>query len=243
MMIDSHNHVGGPDKGDGARQSHSDIIAAMDGAGVDKAVIFPFNETEPGISFSNANNYILEGVKKYPDRLIGFARLDPNFKEAAVEEAERAIGLGLTGIKLHPKGQNFPPSHPWALKIVEKSAELGVPVVFDNGKDISPNREIAKLAERVEEAVIILAHMRGGDFVEVAQENENIYLGTVKADVADVEKAIAAIGPKRIIAGSDSPYASMKYEMIDKFDEIDVLSQNDKALIRGGNTAKILGIS
>ncbi len=241
MIIDSHNHVGGPDKGDGAKQSHEDIIAVMDRIGIDKAVIFPFNEMEPGISFSNANSYILEGVRKYPDRLVGFARLDPNFKEAAVREAERAVASGLSGIKLHPKGQNFPTSHPWALKIVEKSAELGVPVVFDNGKDISPNREIAKLAG-VEGSVISLAHMRGGDFIETAKENENIYLGTVKADIMDVEKAIAALGPQKIIAGSDSPYASMEEEMIKKFERIDTLSLRDKELIRGGNIARILGV-
>lgn len=243
MIIDSHNHVGGPDEGDGARQPHRDIIAVMDRLEVDKAVIFPFNETDPGISFSRANNYILEGVRRYPDRLIGFARLDPNFKEAALKEAERTIKSGLSGIKLHPKGQNFPPSHPWALKIVEKSAELGVPVVFDNGKDISPNREIAKLAKKAKEAVIILAHMRGGNFIEVAEENENIYLGTVKADVMDVEKAIAALGPERIIAGSDSPYASMEDELMKKFERIDTLSRRDKRLIRGENIARILDIS
>ncbi len=242
MIIDSHSHVGGPDRSDEARQSHTDIIAVMDRIGVDKAVIFPFNEADPGISFSRANDYILEGVRVHPNRLIGFVRLDPNFKEAALEEAERVIKAGLSGIKLHPQGQNFPPSHPWVLKIVEKSAELGVPVVFDNGKNISPNREIAKLA-KIEGAVIILAHMRGRDLIEVAEENENIYLGTVKADVVDVERAIAALGPERIIAGSDSPYAGMEDEMMKKFERIDTLSRKDKDLIRGENIARLLAIS
>lgn len=243
MIIDSHIHMGGPDKGDEAAQSADEIIARMDGARVDKAIVFPFNEIDPGTSFSKANDQTINEIKKYPDRLIGFARLDPNFRDEAIKEAERAIETGLSGIKLHPKGQNFSLSTPWALRIVEISAAYGVPVAFDNGKNISPNIEIAKLAEKVEGSIIILAHMRGGGLIEAAQENENVYLGTVKAPATMVEKAAAALGPERIIAGSDSPYASMKYEMIDKFEKIDTLSKNDKALIRGENIAKILGIS
>lgn len=243
MIIDSHNHLGGPDKGDNAEQSADDIIKRMDHAGVDKAIVFPFNEIDPGVSFSKANDRTINEIKKYPDRLIGFARLDPNFRDEAAREAERAIEAGLSGIKLHPKGQNFSPTNPGVLRIIEISAEYGVPVVFDNGKNISPNIEIAKLASQVEGAVIILAHMRGDGLIEAAQENENVYLGTVKAGVPIIKKVIETVEPERIIAGSDSPYANMKYEMIDKFEEIDILSKGDKDLIRGKNIAKILDIS
>ena len=35
MVIDAHNHMGGPDKGDGYAQSPDEIVARMDAAGVD----------------------------------------------------------------------------------------------------------------------------------------------------------------------------------------------------------------
>jgi predicted TIM-barrel fold metal-dependent hydrolase len=73
LIIDAHNHVGGPDKGDHAKQSPKEIVATMDKVGIDKAVIFPFNEINLGISFSLANDYIASAMKRYPDRLIGFA--------------------------------------------------------------------------------------------------------------------------------------------------------------------------
>lgn len=243
MIIDSHNHVGGPDKGDGAKQSPEEIVRIMDSIGVDKAVIFPFNEIDPGISFSNANDAIARAARKFPDRLIGFCRLDPNFGDRALEELERSIGeLGLKGVKLHPTGQDFTPEHPYALKIIERAAEFKVPVVFDNGKAMSPNEGIGKLAERVPDAQIILAHMRGDKFIEVPEEHENVYLGTVKAGALEkIEEAVGRLGAEKIIAGSDSPYSSMKGEMIEKFDRTDI-SEREKALIKGGNMARLLDI-
>jgi predicted TIM-barrel fold metal-dependent hydrolase len=52
-----------------------------------------------------------------------------------LEELVRCVSeLGLKGIKLHPKGQNFTPSNEFVLRILEKASELDVPVIFDNGK-------------------------------------------------------------------------------------------------------------
>ena len=242
MIIDSHNHMGGPDRGDGASQSASEIIARMDRAGVDRAVVFPFNEIDPGISFSNANNNIIEEISKYPDRLIGWARLDPGYGDEALSELERSARIGLSGIKLHPKAQNFNPQDEYVFKIIEEASGLGLPVVFDNGKEIFSNSEIANLASLVEESVIILAHLRGRGLLEAALENENVYLGTVKSPVPAIEKVLEKIEPSRIIAGSDSPYASMRYEMNDKFREIEILTDRDRELICGENIERILGL-
>jgi hypothetical protein len=243
MIIDGHNHLGGPDKGDGASQTPEDIVNVMDSAGVDKAVIFPFNEVNPGVSFSNANDFIASAVEKFPDRLIGFCRLDPNYEDKALRELDRSITeLELSGVKLHPTAQEFLPEHPYVIKIIERAAELDVPVIFDNGKVMSPNEGIGKLAESVPDAKIILAHMRGGNFIEVAEEHENVYLGTVKAwALKKIEEAIQRLGAEKIIAGSDSPYSSMRKEIIEKFEQIKI-SEKEKKLIRGGNMARLLNL-
>jgi predicted TIM-barrel fold metal-dependent hydrolase len=243
MIIDSHNHLGGPDRGDGGSQSPDEIIQRMDASGVEMAVVFPFNEVDPGISFSKANDFIAEAVAISPDRLIGFARLDPNSGESALKELERAIeGLGLKGVKLHPKGQGFIPSNEYVLKIVERASTLDVPVVFDNGKSIFDNHAIGRLAEKVPEAKIIMAHMRGDGFIEVPQTHENVYLGSVKSQIERVAEAVDKLDAEKIIAGSDSPYADMAYEMKDKFLEIEELSKNDVKLIAGKNMLGLLGL-
>ncbi|RMF89550.1 MAG: hypothetical protein D6733_06080 [Methanobacteriota archaeon] len=241
QIIDSHVHLGGPDRGDGASLSPEELIQRMDAAGVDRAVVFPFNEPGPDGSFSRANDFIASAVESYPERIIGFARLDPNRGEAALLELDRAIGgMELKGIKLHPKGQGFTPSNEHVLKIVERAAKFGVPVVFDNGKEVFDNHAIGRLAEKAPEARIIMAHMRGEGFIEVAAGHENLFLGTVKADVGDVRRAVEALGPERIIAGSDTPYADMAWEMRGKFREIEGLKEGELDMIRRGNILRLI---
>jgi hypothetical protein len=214
----------------------------MDRLGIDKAVVFPFNDVDQGPTFCDANTRVAGYVKEHPDRVIGFARLDPHFGDQALEELERSLSLGLKGVKLHPAGQNFSPDHPTVLKIIQKAAGHGVPVVFDNGKPISPNDAIGRLAGEVPEATIILAHMRGEGFIEAAEEHGNIYLGTVKAlDLDVIEDAISRVGPERILAGSDYPYAPMEYEMVEKWDEMG-LSGREREMITGGNMAGLLNL-
>ncbi|NOZ59687.1 MAG: amidohydrolase family protein [Euryarchaeota archaeon] len=241
MIIDSHVHLGGPDRGDGSRQDVGELLERMDRAGVEKAVVFPFNEAEPGISFASANNFIAKAQRENRERIIGFARLDPHYREAAILEAKRALReLGLRGIKLHPAAQKFYPDHPFVVRILQTAARFSAPVVFDNGKPESRNSELAKLADQVPEATIILAHMRGEGFIEACEGRPNVYLGTVKAKPEHVLQAVDALGAERIIAGSDAPYASMRYEMVEKFEALESLSEEERALIRGGNIARLL---
>ncbi|NOZ82358.1 MAG: amidohydrolase family protein, partial [Euryarchaeota archaeon] len=219
MLIDSHVHLGGPDAGDGATQSEQELLERMERAGVDCAVAFPFNDSGAGECFSASNRRLAE-VQRRHERIVCFARLDPN-SSVVLQEAARCIEeLGLRGFKLHPTAQKFTPSHPAVEEILRLAARLGVPVVFDNGKRESGNLEIARVAERVPEAQVILAHIRGEGAIEACEGRSNLYLGTVKAPPEKVVEAVDRLGASRVIAGSDAPYASMRYEMVEKFENL-----------------------
>jgi hypothetical protein len=41
MLIDSHVHVGGPDRGDGATLGPEELISEMNRLGVEQVVVFP----------------------------------------------------------------------------------------------------------------------------------------------------------------------------------------------------------
>jgi Amidohydrolase/Pyridine nucleotide-disulphide oxidoreductase len=70
----------------------------MDRANVDRPVVFPFVE----VIDSHYNDWMAETVAKYPDRLIGFAAVNP-WHAGAADEARRAVSeKGLRGLKLHP---------------------------------------------------------------------------------------------------------------------------------------------
>jgi predicted TIM-barrel fold metal-dependent hydrolase len=79
------------------------------------------------------NDYIAGCVRLAPDKLIGFASVNPLYQgvDRAVEELERAIvGLGLSGLKLYPMYQHWSPmDREIAFPIFAKAAELDIPVM------------------------------------------------------------------------------------------------------------------
>ena len=244
LVIDAHNHLGGPDKGDGMSQSAGDIIAKMDGSGIDKAVVFPFNDEDPGISFSRSNDQVYSDVAGNPDRLIGFGRLDPNQGEQAVAEARRCVvELGLSGIKLHPHAQKFAIDSATVYRIAGWVADVrpDIPIIFDNGKLASPNQLIGDLAKTFPDVTFIMAHMRGGDFIEVTAAHDNIFIQTTGVpQVEVVQQCVDELGANRVMMGSDSPYHSMEDEV--KKVEALQLSEGEKLMVFSGTAKNVLKI-
>lgn len=79
------------------------------------------------------NDYIAAIVRQRPDKFIGFASVNPNYRgpAAAVKELERSVTeLGLHGLKLYPMYQDWSPADPvLSFPVFEKAAELGIPVL------------------------------------------------------------------------------------------------------------------
>ena len=84
-----------------------DLVTAMDADGVDVSVVMGIGWADQDLAL-RANDYVIESVARYPDRLVGFAGLSPAWGEAAAREAERCARAGLRGIgELHPTSQGF----------------------------------------------------------------------------------------------------------------------------------------
>ena len=62
------------------------------------ADVFPL--AKPG-SYGAANDRVLAAACAADSRLVAFCRVDP--RDGGLEEAERAVGRGAGGIKLHPR--------------------------------------------------------------------------------------------------------------------------------------------
>jgi hypothetical protein len=80
----------------------------MDEAGVDQAVALPsgcalaYGEEMPRKSIWKSVEYVAECQKKYPNRIIGFTRLDPLRKDS-IELLTKAVkDWGLKGVKMVP---------------------------------------------------------------------------------------------------------------------------------------------
>jgi predicted TIM-barrel fold metal-dependent hydrolase len=83
------------------------LVASMDANGVDKSVTFGFAWMDEGLC-REANDYVIDAVSRFPDRLVGFISTNPCKPEAMQREVERCVARGLAGIgELMPDGQGF----------------------------------------------------------------------------------------------------------------------------------------
>ena len=253
MIVDFHVHIGKVVRGwirvlekygiygeEQVEKGVDELIEAMDAHGVDKAVVFP-NPRLPW-EYSEANDEIAEAQRRYPDRVIGFCRVDPRDPKAAVEELERSItSLGLKGLKLHPVMEVFTPDHDYVLKVVKKAGDLGVPVLIHSGAGgLDSASRFHRLAEEAEETTIIVGHFISYPAnLEVAKRHENVYLETSGVIAPKViEAAVREVGAERILFGSDWPYLDLDFEMVKV--KMAKIGEEEKEKILGGNAIKLL---
>jgi predicted TIM-barrel fold metal-dependent hydrolase len=101
--------------------------------GVEKLVLFAWDAETTSHMPRVDNEFVAKVAERYPERIVGFASVDPH-KKSAVKDLEYAIReLNLTGLKLHPQVQAFEPNDPAYYPLYSKCVELGVPVTFHTG--------------------------------------------------------------------------------------------------------------
>ena len=83
-----------------------DLLDRMERDDVERAVVGGFAFRDLGLC-KLCNDYIIEGVRKHPDRLSGLC-LVPPLARGASEEILRCADAGLVGVgELFPEGQNI----------------------------------------------------------------------------------------------------------------------------------------
>ena len=109
------------------------FITQLDAAGIDKAVISAEDVTTRAGAEIVSNEEVKSLIDIYPDRLIGFASVDPKRKDAW-EVLEKAFTeLGLAGLKLSPAMQYFMPGDPIMKPIYEICLKYKKPILFEAG--------------------------------------------------------------------------------------------------------------
>ncbi len=205
-------------------EGYSDIIAMMDEEGVDISVIFGFPWKDAG-KFKMNNDYIIEAVKKHPNRLKGFVCFDAENKDS-LKEAERCIENGLCGIgelAFYEAGIGEKEIH--ALKpIIDFAKYKNIPTLIHTNEPVGheyPGKtpitllQIYNLLKKFPENKIILAHWGGGIFFfdlckkEVSDILKNVYFDTAASPflykTRIYKTAADIIGADKILFGSDYP--------------------------------------
>ncbi len=200
------------------------LIEAMDRDGVQASVTFGFPWKNPEL-IRRSNDYVLEAVAKYPDRLLGFACLNPELT-GAIEEGERCLKAGLKGlgeIAVYTDSD----SRSW-LESMRPLAELASnsrvhlllhtnePVGHSYpGKARLPFWDLYELIKAFPSLIFILAHWGGGVWWyellkrEVREALQNTYFDTAASPFLYrpeiYQYAVQIMGVEKILYGSDYP--------------------------------------
>ena len=103
---------------------------AQSGA-VDKSIVLGFKSRY--LQAEIPNQYVADYVKRFPQKLIGFAGIDPTERDAAAEVRAVKNDLQLRGITISPANQDFHPTDSRAMKVYAEAEKLGMPVLVHPG--------------------------------------------------------------------------------------------------------------
>lgn len=215
-IVDSHAHLGFYAPFDIQGDCADDLIKQMDQVGVDCAALSPLAGL--GVDVPLGNDSTAAMLKKYPNRLIGMAVVNPNRPETILPELERcfsALGMGM--IKLHPSFTKCPMSSKNYDAVYGFANERGLAILNHDWE--SPER-MERLANRYPNMRLIQAHSAGNwdghredDYFRVARDCENAYVDVCASPIFydALEKLVDIVGEDHIVFGSDMPFLSLGY--------------------------------
>lgn len=235
-----------------------ELIATMDHDGVDVSVICGFAWRDEGLCNAD-NDYVMDAVRRYPDRLIGFAVVNPAAGLEAVREMERCAEGGLRGVgELMPDGQGYALDGIQALRpLMEAAQALEWPVLTHSneqvghdypGKGRTGPEAVLHLAEAFPDVRIVCAHWGGGLlFFELMPEVRgvlrNVYYDTAASPLLyddRIYRVAMDIAPGKILFGSDYPLLRPR-RYLERIRTAGLLDNLEMALL-GGNAARLFGI-
>jgi predicted TIM-barrel fold metal-dependent hydrolase len=240
LIIDAHAHVG---IGRYKALTPEDLLHQMDECRIDRAVICPVEE-QVVLRNAEGNRFILNQVRRYPTRFVGFAVANPWYGKAAVAELEMALMEGLRGLKFHPTIQGFSINDPIAYPLVEMAALHRIPVYVHTGSPhFGEPFKLTELARRYSEVTFIMGHSGASDFWNDVPRCHrfapNVLFETSRNGPANYSHMASNIGADYLVFGSNAPESCYSLEIASIRDVFTDRAELDK--IFGLNMARALG--
>jgi hypothetical protein len=205
-VIDAHTHLGLDE--DGRSLTLEQLLGQLDAAGARRACVFPLHDPERRPAYSLPNDRVLGWAGESDGRLVPFCRLDPS--EGALAEAERSLGRGARGIKLHPRAQDFVFDGGGMDDVFALAESAKVPILIHAGRGLPPLADgLADLALRHPGAVLILAHgaiCDQGILTTRLADHPGVLYDISCFFPIDVIELFARVPVERIVFASDPPY-------------------------------------
>lgn len=218
------------------------LLKEMDRHGIERAVIGPAKNFI-AVENKSGNSYVTKAVRRHPDRFTGFAVSSPWYGRKAFAELQRALELGLAGLKIYPAVQGFILTDPQIFPLIEFADKARWPVYCVTGTPIcAMPLQLAELAERYPRVKFIMGH--GGfcdfwnDIPDALTRCPNLYIETSYILPSQITAWVKDAGVGKFVFGSDHPFSSLGLEL----KKISLLSENiDRERILGKNILGVLG--
>ena len=236
-----------------------ELIESMDRDGVDISVIVNYGWSTHGLCVET-NDYILESVARFPERLIGFCAVSSYNDDVSLAEIERCASAGARGVgELRPDIQ--PPDYTNAeaikpfVEILRKHhlivmVHASEPVGHSYpGKGMATPELLYPFITGLSDLPVVCAHWGGGLpfyslMPEVQEALENIYYDTAASPFLyrpEIYRYVSRlVGAGRILFGSDYPLMPAR-QLVQEIDTAG-LSESEKERILAGNARRLLNI-
>ncbi len=233
------------------------LLEAMDRDGVDHAVMMGMGWSDFEVA-KEANDYLIQAVAEHPQRLTGFASVNPSWGKSSLDEAARCAAAGLRGIgELHPDTQGIDITDTAVVSpLMDHARSLGLPVLLHcsepvghlyPGKGVTTPDRACRFIENFPENTIICAHWGGGLpfyalMPEVGTALRNVYFDTAASPFlyrpGVYSVAVSLVGAERILFASDYPLMPPSRPLAEINNA--ALSEEQRRLILGENVARLL---
>ena len=237
-------------------QSLSEVVADLDRYHVEWAVITG-RDCETTYGSKSNNDSVIEFVKAYPNKFIGFVGLDPHKGMKAIAELKAAVGdLGLRGAAVDPYLAKIYANDAKYYPIYAKCCELDVPIVFTTGPaTLVPDAIIDHVAPRYIDIVardfpelkIVISH--GGypwvnEAIIVAERNRNVFIDLSEYEESPMAEAYIQAAntmiPEKILYASAHPFVDFK-EALKKYERLQLKAEVRQKILYD-NAARLLGL-
>lgn len=236
-----------------------EVLQSMDAAGIEMAVLLGIGWTDFALA-REANDYVMESVSRHPQRLVGFASVNPAWGEQAAAEAQRCSKGGVRGIgELHPDTQGFDLANGQVMGPLMDLARSRRLILLTHASDpvghqyagkgqVTP-AVLMRFIQQFPDIPIVCAHWGGGLpfyalMPEVQDALKNVYFDSAASPFLYQPRvfSIAAqlVGPERLLFGTDFPLIRPE-RLLAQIQESG-LDAESRRLALGANALRLLGL-